>query len=202
MTAPKFEDVMLDIETLSLHPSNALILSIGLTEFNAADPAGPVIRDHRLLLPSIMEQIINCRHIDPKTQRWWSQQPIEAREHWADVSETQKAPIRNVSYVIHDFCRGKRVWANGAAFDLSNVHTLVWSKGIEDPWHYQAARDMRTFCRQNPQSRRNLTLEEERKLLPENFDMISHHPLADNAMQIARVWEHWPRELPLEHHPV
>src|ERR1039457_4298520 len=73
--APDFDDVMIDIETMSLHPHNALILSVGMIEF---DPSGlynegPGISDLKigarsLILPNIEQQLLMGREVSKSTQ--------------------------------------------------------------------------------------------------------------------------------------
>lgn len=190
--APLFRDVMLDIETMSLHPSRALILSIGLTEFTPEQDQ-PLAGRCMLLVPSVHEQLVLGRKVDEGTQKFWRDQPQAARNHWlrgTQVSATycgesihrflsnMEAPIEQI-----------RLWANGIVFDIGNVETMLLDAGCPKPWHYRAPRDMRTIC-ENPQ-RRAASMEIERGLLGE-MEWIEHHPLTDNAKQICRVWEHWP----------
>ena len=200
--APRiFRDVMLDIETMSLHPSRALILSMGFTQF---DPTGdaPEVGRSLLLIPSIHEQFVLGRKVDEGTQKFWRDQPQAARNHWQFGTPQ---PISYCATTIKLFLDNTktpadqlRLWANGIVFDIGNLETMLLDAGCDKPWHYRAPRDMRTICDVNPE-RRRISLDAEKQLV--EGEWIEHHPFTDNAKQICRVWEHWPDES-LHHHPV
>lgn len=179
-----YNDVMIDIETMSLHRHKALILSVGLIEFNPSLTAGLTIGDRALLVPSISEQLLLKRHVDQGTQKFWAEQPLAASMHWRKSS---RDPCQTVIDAIRKFCVGKeRVWANGTQFDLSNLDGLA--EDLKDPkelWHYQAPRDMRTFCRETVATR----------LVPigDAFDIpgVAHEPIYDCEVQAWQIWAHY-----------
>jgi 3' exoribonuclease, RNase T-like len=182
-----FDDVMVDIESMSLHPHNALILSIGMVEFN---PRAPQLQLGRrcLILPSIAQQAALCRHVDPKTQSWWAAQAPEAKEHWLNPPGLRRPLIGACNDVWIFLQSAKRVWANGVQFDLSNIVGLFGQLDLDTPWHYRAPRDMRTFCEETPQTRGTdigaaLDFIEQHKL-------IDHEPVSDCIKQAYRVWGH------------
>ncbi len=181
--APTFDDVMVDIETMSLSPSNALILSIGMLEFNPrADSTKCLFGEKRIFLPNLNEQMLLGREVEASTQKFWAGQSAAASDHWKSA-QTKGCAIVCDSMAL--FLAGKkRVWANGIVFDLGNLDSFyrqVTGKGA--PWAYNAARDMRTICNEVPNNGRALpygTL----------TDMIPHHPVSDCILQAWRVWEH------------
>jgi hypothetical protein len=186
--APKFDHVMIDLETMSLHPHNALILSVGLIEFDPEPIEGVRVGRRLLIIPSIEQQLVLGREVSASTQKWWSQQSPEAREHWTNPI----AERRSMAGALRDvklFCQGaSRVWANGTQFDLSNLVGLNMQMGengqTDGLWHYQAPRDMRSFCRETPQTR--LT-----PMISEAIDGVPHEPVYDCLVQARMVWEHW-----------
>lgn len=183
---PAYEHVMIDIETMSLSKHNALILSIGMIEFDPTLISGPLIGARSLILPNIEQQIALGREISKSTQKWWQDQKPEARAHWVDPM-AERLSLGRICSDIRTFCAGaSRVWANGTQFDLSNLEELNRQQsGEADLWHYQAPRDMRTFARETVQTR----------LVPlgDALDIpgVPHEPVYDCIVQAHQVWSHW-----------
>jgi hypothetical protein len=192
LTEELFDHVMIDIETMSLHPNNALILSIGLIEFTPEPIEGLRIGKRKLIIPSIEQQLILGREVSASTQKWWMAQSKEARAHWAEYVGERRSMAGTLKDV-RDFCRNaSRVWANGTQFDLSNLVGLNMQMGAygqsndrDEPelWHYQAPRDMRSFCRETPPTR----------IIPPSMkiDGVPHDPVYDCIVQAHKVWGHW-----------
>lgn len=194
---PQFDDVMIDIETMSLHPHNALILSIGLVEFNPrSEKAGLQLGRRLLIIPSLVEQLVLGRHVDPKTQKWWMDQPDKSKAHWLNISGERRTMSGTITDVRLFVQSATRVWANGTQFDLSNLAGLADQMNkMKDPeplWHYRAPRDMRTFCEETPATR-NIGEIGPAIDLADKFALIPHEPVSDAIAQAYRVWEHWPR---------
>jgi len=179
--------VMVDIETMSLHPHRALILSIGLVEFNPEPLEAPIIGDKCLILPDIMEQL-TLRRVDVGTQEFWRKQPHAASQHWRGY-HGERDSIAQACNRVRTFCHSaSEVWANGTQFDLSNLTGLAEDAGQAEPlWHYQAPRDMRTFVRTTPQTR----LLEIGKAIDMSEGGEPHEPIYDCLVQIHQVWGHW-----------
>jgi hypothetical protein len=183
--APSFDHVMIDIESMSLSRHNALILSVGMIEFDPEPLDGPTFGKRSLLIPRIAEQLSLCREVSQSTQKFWKDQKPEASDHWLNYGG-ERMSLVSVCDLIREFCRGKsRVWANGNQFDLANLEELNRVTGGKDLWHYQAPRDMRTFVRETPQTR----------LVPigDAIDIpgVPHEPVYDCIVQAYQVWAHW-----------
>jgi hypothetical protein len=183
--APTFDHVMIDIETMSLHPHNALILSIGMVEFDPSPIEGLVIGERKLFLPDLEAQLGLGREVSASTQKWWMDQSPEARKHWAATGNTREH-LSSVLYRIRSFCADKKcIWANGTQFDLSNLVGLNAQVSGEPLWHYQAPNDMRTFVRRTPATR----------LVPIGDALaipgVPHDPIYDSTSQAWQVWSHW-----------
>lgn len=186
--APDHDHVMVDIESMSLSKHNALILSVGLIEFDPTPINGPLLGSRSLILINIEQQLLMGREVSKGTQKFWMGQKREASAHWTNP-EAKRMNVAEACQHIKNFCRGKsRVWANGTQFDLTNLEVLneqLGENGVGDLWHYQAPRDMRTFCRENPQSR----------LVPvgDALDIkgVAHDPVYDCEIQIWQVWAHY-----------
>ncbi len=182
--APDFEDVMIDIETMSLHPHKALILSIGMIEFDPRPIEGLKIGNQSKIILDIVPQLLLGRRVDVGTQKFWADQPTSASSHWTEAPEHHRAD--EAIFLIKKFCEDKkRVWANGTQFDLSNIIGLGEDIGMSAPWHYQAPRDMRTFVRETEATR----------LVPigDAIDIagVPHDPIYDCIVQATQVWAHY-----------
>lgn len=133
-----FDDVMIDIETMPLHPHNALILSIGMLEFDPSQIGGLRTGARCLITPDIEDQILLGRRVDVGTQDFWHKQSSEARDHWL---HKPRYDLPGTINLVRQFCVGRtRVWANGTQFDLSNLVGLSAQVSGEPPlWHLSSA---------------------------------------------------------------
>lgn len=186
-----FDHVMIDIETMSLSKHNALLLSIGMVEFDPAPLDSVVIGKKGLIIPSIEQQLALGREVSKSTQAWWRSQSEAARYHW----EKHRCERRLLALVCDDIRRfvgnRKNVWANGTQFDLVNLETLAEQIGeTQELWHYQAPADMRTFVRRTPQTR----IMGIGTALDMANEGVPHHPVYDCIQQAHQVWSHWQPE--------
>lgn len=179
-----FDDVMIDIETMSLHPHKALILSVGMIEFDPRPINGLRLGSQSLIIPEIAPQLLMGRRVDVGTQKFWADQPVPASDHWTRSGGHHD--LEEVIHLVRQFCKGRdRVWANGTQFDLSNLIGLADDLMLTSPlWHYQAPRDMRTFVKETQPTR-----------LPSADDLeiagVAHEPIYDCVVQATQVWSHW-----------
>jgi hypothetical protein len=179
-----FDDVMIDIETLSLHKHKALVLSVGLVEFDPKPLDRPTFGKQLAIYPNFYDQILLPRRVDLGTQEFWKKQSKEAIDNWLHPPGYVSLPV--VCTLVREFCKGKsRVWANGNQFDLANLEGLADDIGEAALWHYQAPRDMRTFCRETSVER----------LVPIGDAMdipgVAHEPIYDCTVQAWQVWSHY-----------
>jgi hypothetical protein len=181
------KDMMIDLETMSTHPSNAVVLSLAAIPFElfAAGPKhGPTLK--RVL--NINEQLMKGREVLASTQAFWMDQPEEARAHWFDAR--LQVQVAEVLCELADFVREhkpERIWANGIVFDIGNLETLFRQFGVPVPWKYNVPRDMRTVCREFPAI--NFQTNDG------NTTGVLHDPESDCVDQIAALWSHWPSDL-------
>lgn len=185
-----YEHVMVDIESMSLSKHNALILSLGMVEFDPTPLSAPLIGSRSRLLLNIEQQLLLGREVSKSTQKFWRDQSKAASDHWANPPDgAERQSLARACMLVRMFCeRGSRVWANGTQFDLTNLEVLneqLGDNGQSELWHYQKPRDMRTFCRENPATR----------LVPIgdalDIDGVAHDPVYDCVSQIWQVWAHW-----------
>jgi hypothetical protein len=177
-----FDHVMIDIETLSLHRHKALILSVGMIEFDPTDPAELHAGARDLIVPEFMEQIMLGRRVDVGTQEFWRKQDPEAAAHW--LRPFSITDLKTTLETVRAFCKGKgNVWSRGIQFDLSNLEGLAEDIGdTKELWHYQAPCDMRGFLRHTPNTRPLPAL-----IIPG----VAHEPIYDCIWQAWQVWSHW-----------
>lgn len=191
MSAQNFSHLMIDIETLALHTRNSIILSVGMVEFNPwAKRPEDVIGGKCALVLNVMDQIMMGRVISKGTVDFWLKQSADAQAHWRDGQPGCSLPYAVAT--ISTMCEGKTgVWANGILFDLGNIEGLVEQvkPGSYAPWHYQAARDMRTYCRETPSTHPDGNT----GVLELYPNIVDHEPISDCIKQIDSVWRHWPR---------
>ncbi len=185
MTTPIIR-MMADIETMGVHQSKSLILSVGLTKF-ILTLEKPIIVEERIWVPTLGDQLHLGRVVEERTQKWWQGQPSAAAHHWAGLNEFP-TPTGKMLLEMRDFYEltnpCSEIWANGIVFDIGNLDQLYRDFKMESPWKYNATRDMRTMVRVNPENQVGET--------PKGFeDGVPHHPLADNRHQILQLWRHW-----------
>jgi hypothetical protein len=182
---------MTDIESLSLHPGNAFLLSQAIVPFRLA-PEGPVMGPPLLLVFDLLEQLFSARHIDDRTRKFWRDQPPAARAHLADPAYVGHGGARPVRTTMEDLatrigqhleqhCQPKgEVYSQGIAFDLSNLASAMFDQGDKTPWEYWAATDARTLRRKLPK----------RRLAPKlDIPGAAHDPVFDCVKQIWGLWE-------------
>lgn len=172
--------VMLDIESLSLRP-DALILSIGAVTFTCKPNDGPAFGQEFLVVPDITHQLMQGRHVDPDTQKWWAQPENDtARQHW--LNPPKYHVLHTALSELASFCRGAHtIWANGIVFDISVLEHAYRQIGLKVPWKYNAIRDARTVY--------DITKGVSgRPEFVEDPTEVAHHPVSDCRIQVRRLW--------------
>jgi len=173
--------IMVDIETLSTHTSNSIVLSVGAAEFWLDDPEPGMSPGREWVLP-IGPQIALGREISQDTLNFWKKQPREAIAAWAEAKTTN---IEDFLYAFKAFIEGTglgyELWVHGVCFDMGNIEGLYQQHGAKAPWPYNCVRDARTIYRLFPAMRP----------APDWRDssLIPHTPLSDCAAQVQDLWE-------------
>lgn len=174
-----YSGVMADIETLSVHESRALIISVAALRFDMLK-AGPEFGARHVWRLDLLPQLMAGRVVDPKTVEWW---------RGGNLDQPRDAILKLPITPLHQFfmelkaMRGESdIWANGAHFDLTNLKQLALDVGFGEPWIYRAPRDARTMYEHVPRYR---TCEGHVEHL------VAHDALDDCVKQVWRLWEHW-----------
>jgi hypothetical protein len=136
-------DIMIDLETLATS-TDAAILTIGAVRF---DPFGDDKTDPKMESFYVRVDIDSCHELglvtSDATIEWWGQQSPEAQEEAFGTAD--RVHIREAFDQLYKFCRGaKRVWSNGAGFDVVVCETVFKRLNKAVPWAFWEVRDVRT----------------------------------------------------------
>lgn len=141
----KFQDLMIDFETLGQTPSTTVI-SVGAIFFDPVTGAeGPSF----YMAFDIDEQIKRGRSIDGSTLKWWMGQSGAAKKVFNEKAQPAKEVLelfakwalsQNTISKIHP-------WGNGSSFDISIFEDLFRMYDVKCPWLYYNVFDVRTFKR-------------------------------------------------------
>jgi hypothetical protein len=137
-------DVMIDLETLATS-TDAAILTIGAVKF---DPFGKDVEEPAMDSFYVRVNIDSCNdinlHVDDGTIEWWANQDAAVKEE-AFGDGADRVHIREAMERLYKFCWGaKRVWSNGAAFDIPICETAFKRLNKAVPWSFWQVRDVRT----------------------------------------------------------
>lgn len=136
-------DIMIDLETLATS-TDAAILTIGAVKF---DPFGMDVEEPAMESFYVKVDIDSCHEIglvtNDDTIAWWANQSKEAQEE--AFSPDNRIHIADAFNQLYKFCWGaKRVWSNGAAFDVVICETVFKRINKAVPWNFWQVRDVRT----------------------------------------------------------
>jgi hypothetical protein len=157
-------DIMIDLETLATS-TDAAILTIGAVKF---DPFG-LESDKPEMIPFYCRvDLDSCDRIglvtNDDTIAWWAQQSKEAQDEAFGTED--RLDIAIAMEQLYKFCWGaKRVWSNGAAFDIPICETAFKRIGKAIPWSFWQVRDCRTAY--------------DLGINPHRTSVTAHHALAD-----------------------
>lgn len=141
----KFEDLMIDFETLAKTPQSAVI-SVGATFFSLdTGELGPTF----YMCFEIDEQLKRGREIDADTLKFWMNQSGAAKKVFNDKAQDPKQVLELFSkWVLGQNTISKiKPWGNGSTFDISIFEDLFRMYGVKCPWLYYNVYDHRTFKR-------------------------------------------------------
>lgn len=136
-------DIMIDLETLAVTP-DAAILTIGAVKF---DPFGRERDDPKMDSFYAKIDLDSCHELglvtSDDTIEWWASQSKEAQA--AAFDPEGRLHIKDAFDQLYKFCWGaKRVWSNGASFDVVICETVFRKLQKAVPWKFWEIRDVRT----------------------------------------------------------
>ena len=134
------KDVMIDLETLGT-TADAVILSIGAVKFNLE--SGDIDDKAFYASVSVESNLDMGRRISESTLNWWFDQTPEARQVFREPKQTLENSLRElIDWFEHD---QRRVWSNGADFDLPMLAHAFTQLGLTIPWQFWNSRCVRTY---------------------------------------------------------
>lgn len=155
--------IQFDIETLSLHPTNAVVGEIGIhVDHLFFDTEGRVRVGSDGLISVLLdmgEQRRTGRELDIGTIQWWLKQNETARNIMADPHDRKRVfdAVQTVDTFVRKHMdiaevKGSKVFilSSAPAFDMTNVRSLYEAAGMEHPWqHWQehSQRTLRKLCK-------------------------------------------------------
>ena len=136
-------DIMIDLETLNTTP-DASILTIGAVKF---DPFGQELKEPKMDSFYVKVDLDSCNRIglttNDDTIAWWANQSQAAQD--AAFDPDGRIDIEDAFARLYKFCWGaKRVWANGACFDIIICEHVFRKINRACPWKFWEVRDVRT----------------------------------------------------------
>lgn len=137
-------DVMIDLETLATS-TDAAILSIGAVRFDPFnnETKNPIAEKFYARIDLDSCDTLNLT-VHDDTINWWATQSEEAREE--AFNPNGREDITKVFQDLYKFCWGaRRVWSNGAGFDIVICETVFNRIHKAVPWKFWQVRDVRTM---------------------------------------------------------
>lgn len=135
-------NIMIDLETLGISPSSA-ILSIGAVAFD--DSAKPIGEFYRVIdLQSCLDAGLE---INGATFYWWLYQDREARDALRKDRQPLAEVLLDFSAWVYGFNTIGKInpWGNGADFDIPIIVSAYKALGYKVPWLYYSSRCYRTW---------------------------------------------------------
>jgi DNA polymerase III epsilon subunit-like protein len=136
----KFEDIMIDTETLGTR-ADSVIISIGAVKF---DPnTNEIGKDAFYASISIDSNLAAGRHISESTLIWWLQQSVAAQGVFHEKKSTLAAALNDLAdWIDHpDY----KIWSNGADFDIPMLGHAFSTHDADTPWKFYNSRCFRTM---------------------------------------------------------
>jgi hypothetical protein len=145
-------NIMLDLETLGTTPGS-VVLSIGAVAFDRDEGLG----DTYYSVISVASSMKFGLTIDASTLLWWSKQDRAAYQEALSAEHTQLTTTLNSFNNWLDSYAGtpqtRKLWGNGADFDLTLLLACYRAVDLEAPWKFYNHRCYRTLKALYPEVR-------------------------------------------------
>ncbi len=197
---PKFDNVIIDYETLGQSTHNSPVLSIAVTPFTFDHDKKMTIEQLANDLPQLFvkfnvehQVLLMKRTIGQSTADWWKKVPNEAariKSLYPDVGldESVLEGHERIDEFVSKHCvKSPMVWCRGLSFDMPYMDNIIRDYGIDGfKWFskFWNQRDTRTFigaCLQD--------VKQTNCPLPvgtlDNF--VHHDPVHDNCKEILQL---------------
>lgn len=141
MIPTKYNDIMMDLETLSTAVDCAIV-SIGAVRFNA----DTIADDKFYRIISIESNLAQGRVVSADTLRWWLEQDAQAKAVFNDPNQMHiSAALSDFQKWIGADAETVNVWSNGADFDIAIMANAYAKSGTPTPWKFYNTRCFRTI---------------------------------------------------------
>jgi 3' exoribonuclease, RNase T-like len=134
---PGVTHIMIDLETLG-RKRGCQVLSLGAVEFG---PSG--LGAEFSVVFERTSQSERGLTVEPETREWWGRQSAEARARVFEAPQTETgAALLDLETWLNktSFYKQRRLWANGADFDLPILEDLYTAYSLTTPWVFYNAR--------------------------------------------------------------
>lgn len=149
--------IQFDIESLSLHPTNAVVGEVGISAMHIVNDNGELSETNKSysIRLNMQEQVDKYgRQVDIDTVQWWLKQDEAPRRAMADSSlrlaliggvNRMDAFVRPylqeaLSYGVEAF-----ILSSAPAFDMTNIHSLYQQADMSAPWSHWQEHSQRTL---------------------------------------------------------
>lgn len=138
------KDCMIDLETLGSTPETPVI-SLGAVFFDIEKKTlGPTF----YMTVDVNEQIKRGRKPTGDTIKWWMGQADAAKKVFHEQAKSAVLVLQTFTqWYKNNYPKGAYVWGNGSTFDISILENMFRDYGLDIPWGYNKAMDLRTFKR-------------------------------------------------------
>ena len=134
------DHIIIDLETLGTNQDSAFI-AIGACQF---DPDTGAIGE------TFYENIdwndsLKTRKVSGDTIKWWMRQSKEAQDRVCAPGKPLRDVLKQFGVWVRMEGAERKVWGNGATFDISMLENAYMSQFGITPWKYWNVRDVRTI---------------------------------------------------------
>lgn len=172
-----WNDLMIDLETMGLPPTGAII-GLGACFFDVQkEEIGPTFY-RAVNLATAMKAGMT---VDASTVMWWMGQSQEARDAVRFSAYDLATVLDEFTAFIEEHSRVEdvRPWGNSSTFDLTIVSTACRLTGRKQPWYFTNERDFRTVRNMYPQVEYN----------PDDKGTEAHNAKADAIFQAKHLFK-------------
>lgn len=184
----EYEDIMIDLETLSPR-YDAAILSIGAIKFNRNHDDKQLFEDiwvhgkTELMTPDRFFELAivpTHGHIDPDTVRWWFRQSPKALASVANAIVSEPEALQQFTNWLGN-TRGCKIWAKSPSADCVWLDNAFKRCNLQLPWSYRSEQDVRTV--------QTIARDITGKSIKEWKIEGAHSAIVDCALQVYQVQE-------------